>query len=667
MSGSDEKTGREDIPVPSLTSLMSETYITYNQVNSGNRYHSKRRQDGTKEGKGDATMARETAGYLEKLAKLVRYYIITATTKAGSGHPTSSLSAVELTTGLMFGGFFLYDPDRPALPNNDRFVLSKGHASPLLYALWAVAGQVTEEELLRYRVFGSPLEGHPTPHFRYVDAATGSLGQGLSIGVGMALNAKYLDKLPYRTYVLIGDSEMAEGSNWEALQIAAHYKLDNLVGILDVNRLGQRGETMYGWDVEAYAERVCAFGWEAVVVDGHNFDEVLPAFRKAAEVKGKPVMIVARTIKGKGAPAVENKNGWHGKPLTKEDADIALRLLEPLDKSLRGVMTRPEDLAPVRRARQAVPEPAYKPGEAVATRKAYGNALARLYPAFPDMVVLDGEVSNSTYAEMFHEAFPERYFEMYIAEQNMVGTAVGLSCRGKMPFVSTFAAFFTRAFDQIRMSGYSNVNMKFAGSHAGVSIGEDGPSQMGLEDIAMFRNIIDSVVLYPSDAVSAEKLVEQAAGTSGIVYLRTTRGATPVIYDPSETFEIGGTKVLKSSGGDRIAVVAAGVTLFEALDAYEELKKEGISVKVIDLYCIKPIDASKLKAALAAVKVVVTVEDHHPEGGLGEAVRAALAGDAIMVHSLAVRRIPRSGHAAELLDYEQISKAAIVKKVKELT
>jgi transketolase len=567
----------------------------------------------------------------------------------------------------MFGGFFLYDPDRPALPNNDRFVLSKGHASPLLYALWAVAGQVTEEELLQYRVFGSPLEGHPTPHFRYVDAATGSLGQGLSIGVGMALNAKYLDKLPYRTYVLIGDSEMAEGSNWEAMQIAAHYKLDNLVSILDVNRLGQRGETMYGWDVEAYAERSCAFGWEAVVIDGHNFDEVLPAFRKAAEVKGKPVMIVARTIKGKGAPAVENKNGWHGKPLTEEDAHVALGLLEPLDKSLRGVMTRPEDLAPVRRARRAVPEPAYKPGEAVATRKAYGNALARLYPAFPDMVVLDGEVSNSTYAEIVHEAFPERYFEMYIAEQNMVGTAVGLSCRGKIPFVSTFAAFFTRAFDQIRMSGYSNVNMKFAGSHAGVSIGEDGPSQMGLEDIAMFRNVIDSVVLYPSDAVSTEKLVEQAAGMSGIVYLRTTRGATPVIYDPSETFEIGGNKVLKSSAGDLIAVVAAGVTLFEALDAYEELKKEGTSVKVIDLYCIKPIDASRLKEALAAVKVVVTVEDHHPEGGLGEAVRSALAGDAIMVHSLAVRRIPRSGHAAELLDYEEISKAAIIKKVKELT
>ncbi len=611
-------------------------------------------------------MARQAPGYLEKLAKLVRYYIITMTSKAGSGHPTSSLSAVELTTGLMFGGFFLYDPGRPALPNNDRFVLSKGHASPLLYALWAVAGQVTEEELSQYRVFGSRLEGHPTPHFPYVDAATGSLGQGLSIGIGMALNAKYLDKLPYRTYVLVGDSEMAEGSNWEALQIASHYKLDNLVGILDVNRLGQRGETMYGWDVEAYAEKISAFGWEAVVIDGHAFDEVLSAYRKAAEVKEKPTMIIARTIKGKGAPAVENKNGWHGKPLTKEDAAEALGLLEPLDRSVRGEMTLPEDLIPPRRPRQAAAAPSYKPGEPVATRKAYGNALARLYPAFPEMVVLDGEVSNSTYAEIFHEAFPERYFEMYIAEQNMVGTAIGLSSRGKIPFVSTFAAFFTRAFDQIRMSGYSNANIKFAGSHAGVSIGEDGPSQMGLEDIAMFRNIIDSVVLYPCDAVSTEKLVEQAAGMAGIVYLRTTRGATSVIYDPSETFEIGGNKLLRSSAGDRVVVIAAGVTLYEALNAHEELKKEGVSIKVIDLYCIKPIDAHKLKAALGEVRTVVTVEDHHAEGGLGEAVRSALVGDAIAVHSLAVRKIPRSGHPSELIEYEEISKAAIVKKVKEL-
>jgi transketolase len=612
-------------------------------------------------------MGREATGYLEGLAKLIRYYIIVMTEKAGSGHPTSSLSAVELATALMFGGFFLYDPDRPALPNNDRLVLSKGHASPLLYALWAAAGRVTEEELLRYRVFGSPLEGHPTPHFPYVDAATGSLGQGLSIGVGMALNAKYLDKLPCRTYVLLGDSEMAEGSNWEAMQIAACYKLDNLVAILDVNRLGQRGETMYGWDVKAHAERAAAFGWETVAIDGHNFEEILPAFRKAAEAKEKPVMIVARTVKGKGAPAVENKNGWHGKPLSKEDAADALKRLEPLDKSMRGEMTTPEDLPPAKRSRPtAVPPAAYEPGESVATRKAYGNALARLYPAFPDMVVLDGEVCNSTFAETFRDAFPERYFEMYIAEQNMVGAAVGLSSLGKIPFVSTFAAFFTRAFDQIRMSRYSNANIKFVGSHAGVSIGEDGPSQMGLEDIAMFRNIIDAVVFYPCDAVSTEKLVEQAANHAGIVYVRTTRGATPVIYGPSETFEIGGNKVLRSGPGDRIAVVAAGIVLFEALDAYEELKKEGISVRVIDLYCIKPIDESQLKAALAGAKTVVTVEDHHPEGGLGEAVRSALAGDAVAVYALAVRKVPRSGRPDELLDYEEISKTAIVKKVKEL-
>jgi transketolase len=611
-------------------------------------------------------MGRETTGYFEKLANLVRYYIIVMTEKAGSGHPTSSLSAVELTTALMFGGFFRYDADRPALPNNDRFVLSKGHASPLLYALWAAAGRLTEEDLLRYRTFGSPLEGHPTPHFPYVEAATGSLGQGLSVGVGLALNAKYLDKLPYRTYVLLGDSEMAEGSNWEAMQIAAFYKLYNLVAVLDVNRLGQRGETMYGWDVEAYSQRARAFGWESVVIDGHDFKEILPAFRKAAEAKEKPVMIVARTVKGKGAPAVENKNGWHGKPLSKEDAADAIRRLEPLDKSMCGEMTTPEDLPPAKRSRTAAAPPAYEPGETVATRKAYGNALARLCPAFPDMVVLDGEVCNSTFAEIFRDAFPDRYFEMYIAEQNMVGAAVGLSSRGKTPFVSTFAAFFTRAFDQIRMSRYSNANIKFAGSHAGVSIGEDGPSQMGLEDIAMFRNIAGSVVFYPADAVSTERLVEQAAGHAGIVYVRTTRGATPVIYGESETFEIGGSKALRSAPGDRIAVVAAGIVLFEALGAYEELKKEGISVRVIDLYCIKPIDASKLKSALGESKAVVTVEDHHPEGGLGEAVRSALAGDPVAVHSLAVRKVPRSGRPQELLDYEEISRAAIVKKVKEL-
>ncbi len=608
-----------------------------------------------------------TTVYLEGLAKLIRYYILSCTTRAGSGHPTSSLSATDIMTGLMFGGFFLFDLAQPALPNNDRFVLSKGHASPLLYALWTAAGQLTEEELMTYRVFGSPLQGHPTPQFRYVDAATGSLGQGLSVGVGMAMNGKYLDKLPYRTYVLMGDSEMAEGSVWEAIQIGAHYKLDNLIGIIDVNRLGQRGETMYGWDVEAYRTRVSAFGWETIVIDGHNFGEILPAFAKALEVRGRPVMIIAKTVKGKGVPAIENKNGWHGKVIDKADADEAIRLLQPLDKAMRGSMGKPQDLRPGKTAGRAVAGPAYKAGETVATRKAYGDALTRLYPAYPEMVVLDGEVSNSTYAELFREAFPDRYFEMYITEQNMVGTAVGLSARGKLPFVSTFAAFFTRACDQIRMSRYSDANIKFCGSHAGVSIGQDGPSQMGLEDIALFRSIMDSVVLYPSDAVSTEKLVEQAARLRGIVYLRTTRGATPVIYDGAEEFEIGGNKVLKESDEDRVALLGAGITLFEALDAYAELKKAGIPVRVIDLYCIKPIDGSRLKKSLGPVKAVITIEDHHPEGGMGEAVRSALIGAEIPVHSLAVRKLPRSGKPTELLDYEEISKGSIIKMVKELS
>lgn len=610
-------------------------------------------------------MDREAIEYLERLAKLVRYYILVATTKAGSGHPTSSLSAADLITTLMFGGFFLYDAARPHLANNDRFVLSKGHASPLLYALWTVAGQVTEEELLSYRRFGSPLEGHPTPHFQYVDAATGSLGQGLSIGVGMALNAKYLDKLPYRTYVLLGDSEMAEGSNWEAMEIAAYYKLDNLVGIIDVNRLGQRGETMYGWDLEVYERRAAAFGWQPIVIDGHDFGAIFAAFKEALQAREKPVMLIARTIKGKGVPAVENKNGWHGKALKKEDVDEAIKGLEPLDKSVRGQIAQPQALEPPKRPRSNAQGPSYEPGQAVATRKAYGNALKRLYPAFPEMVVLDGEVSNSTYSEIFEEAFPERYFEMFIAEQNMVGTALGLYTRGKIPFVSTFAAFLTRAFDQIRMSGYSGANIKFAGSHAGVSIGEDGPSQMGLEDIAMFRNVPGSVVFYPADAYATERLVEVAAGCSGIVYLRTTRGATPVIYEGSDEFEIGGFKVLREGPDDRVCVIAAGITLFEALGAYEDLKKDGIPIKVIDLYCIKPIDGQSLAKATAK-KAVITVEDHHPEGGMGEAVGAALAGSGMPVHSLAVRKVPRSGRPAELLDYEEISKAAIARKVKEL-
>jgi len=604
---------------------------------------------------------------LTKIAAWMRYYILQMTTQAGSGHPTSSLSAVELMAGLFFGGIFRYDLENPRHPNNDRLIFSKGHASPLFYTLWAAAGGLTEAELMTYRHFGSPLEGHPTVSFRFCEAATGSLGQGLSIGVGQALNAKYLDKLPYTTYVLLGDSEMAEGSQYEALELAAHYRLDNLVGILDVNRLGQRGETMYGWDLLAYEERIASFGWETILVnDGHSFPEVLEAYRRAVLVSDQPVMIIAKTVKGKGVSFVENKNGWHGKPLSPEELARALPELGPVDMAVRGALSQPEDL----KAQELKPQKAaplfYPPDQPVATRKAYGNALKRLYPQFPQIVVLDGEVCNSTYAEIFRDAYPERFFEMYIAEQNMVGAALGLQARGQIPFVSTFAAFFTRAFDQIRMSRYSDPNLKFCGSHAGVSIGEDGPSQMGLEDLAMFRTILDSVVLYPCDAYSTERLVEAMVRHVGLSYLRTTRQATPILYGPEEEFAIGGCKVLRQSPQDLVTVIGAGITVFEALKAYEALQNKGVALRVTDLYSIKPVDDQTLKEAAAATRALITVEDHYAEGGLGDAVRTALALLPTPIYSLAVRLKPKSGKPGELLDYEGISKDGIIKKVMEL-
>lgn len=569
-------------------------------------------------------------------------------------------------TALMFGGIFRFDADRPEHPSNDRLIFSKGHASPLFYSLWAAAGKVTERELLTMRKFGSPLEGHPTRAFRYTEASTGSLGQGLSIGLGMALNAKYIDRLPYRAYVLLGDSEMAEGSQWEALEIAAYYKLDNLIGIMDVNGLGQRGETMYGHDLAVYEKRVASFGWEPFVIDGHSMPEILSAYEKALKVEGKPSMVIAKTIKGKGISFVEGKNGWHGKALSKEEAERALREIGPVDKSLLGVISMPDDLRPGKSTAGKAGDISYKSGDSVATRRAYGNALVRIFPRFPDMAVLDGEVSNSTYSEIFKAAHPERFFEMFIAEQNMVGAALGLSCRGKIPFVSTFAAFFTRAFDQIRMSRYSEANIKFSGSHAGVSIGEDGSSQMGLEDIAMFRTLLNGVVLYPSDAVSTERMVEEAAGYKGMVYIRTTRKDTPVIYDNNEAFPIGGSKTLRKGGNDAVTVVAAGITLHEALSAYDELKKEGIFIRVVDLYSIKPLDIDSLYDSANVTKAVITVEDHYAEGGIGEAVSSALAGHPVQVYSLAVRKMPKSGKPGELLDYEGISKKAIIEKVKEI-
>jgi transketolase len=604
---------------------------------------------------------------IRKISALIRYYILFMTTEAGSGHPTSSLSATELMACLLFGGVFRFDVDHPKSPNNDRLIFSKGHASPLFYALWAAAGELTEKDLLTYRKFGSPLEGHPTVAFPYVEAATGSLGQGLSIGVGMALNAKFLDKLPYRTYVLLGDSEMAEGSQWESMEIASYYKLNNLIGVLDVNRLGQRGETMYGWDLEVYEKRISTFGWKTRTFDGHSIPETLAAYEEALRATDQPVMLIGKTIKGKGVSFIENKNGWHGRALKREEYDRALKELGEIDKSARGEISLPEDLKPKGQAAGGpVKKMDYPADRPVATRKAYGNALVRIFPQFPNLVSLDGEVSNSTYAEIFKEAFPERFFEMYIAEQNMVGAALGLSRRGKIPFVSTFGAFLTRAFDQIRLSQYSDANIKFVGSHAGVSIGEDGPSQMALEDIAMFRAILGSVVLYPSDGVSTERLVEEAAKQDGIVFIRTTRMETPILYGPDEKFAIGGSKVLRKSEKDRATVIGAGVTLYEALAAYEALKKEGLFIRVIDLYSIKPIDEATLRQAASATRAIITVEDHYPEGGMGEAVRSGLFASPVPVHSLAVRKKPKSGKPEELLDYEEISRVAIIKKVKEV-
>ena len=603
---------------------------------------------------------------LENLAKLIRYYILKSTTAAGSGHPTSSMSATDIMTVLFFNNHFKAELDNPQNPNNDRLIFSKGHASPLFYALYAAANHVTEEELMTLRQFDSRLEGHPTMRFPYTEAATGSLGQGLSVGAGEAMNAK-LEKLEYRTYVLLGDSEMAEGSVWEAAQIADHYTLNNLVAIVDVNRLGQRGETMYGHHTEVYEKRFQAFGWDTVVIDGHNLDEIESAFKKS-QVTEKPFAIIAKTLKGKGVSFIEDKDAWHGKPVPKEDLDKALSELGEVDTTLRG------EVADVQKSEVPIQveikstESKYSLGTIVATRKAYGEAIAELAKDNQRIVVLDAETSNSTYAEFVKKTAPERFFEMFIAEQNMVGVAQGFSARGKIPFVSTFAAFFARAFDQIRMAQYSDGNIKFVGSHVGVSIGEDGSSQMGLEDIALFRTLHDSVVLYPSEGTSTHKLVELAARHKGNVYIRTTRKEAPVLYSPEEEFKIGGSKTLKSSDADVVTVIGAGVTLHEALLAYEELQKEGINIRVVDLYSVKPLDVEMLKKAAKETKAIITVEDHHHEGGIGETVlhELSVVGNLVPVHVMAVAKMPRSGKPQELLEYEEISATAIISKVKSL-
>lgn len=607
---------------------------------------------------------------IENLSSLTRYYILKSTTTAGSGHPTSSLSAVELIAVLFFGGFFRFIKEDPDFNNNDRVIFSKGHASPLLYSIWTAAGAVNEEKLLTLRRFGSDLEGHPTPKFKYAKAATGSLGQGLSIGLGMAMAAKYLDKLSYNTFVLLGDSEMAEGSQWESMQIASYYKLDNLIGIIDVNRLGQRGETMYGTDLSSYERKILSFGWKTIIVnDGHNIEEIISAYKEALHKDGRPSMIIAKTIKGRGVSFIEGKEGWHGKILDQEQYRNAIKELGSFDKEMTGEIALPdikEKSITSKSSRKTYSEGnKYTPGDMVSTRKAYGDALIKIADDFPLVIVLDAEVSNSTYSEIFKKEYPERFFEMYIGEQNMVGTALGLSLQGKIPFISTFAAFFTRAYDQIRMSQYSDANIKFTGSHAGVSIGPDGASQMGLEDISMFRSLYGCIVFYPSDAVSTEALVRIAAGHKGNVYMRTTRMDTPVIYKNSDRFKIGGSHTVKSSKNDRVTIITAGITLHEALKTYEDLIKENIKIRVIDLYCIKPLDEDAIILASKDTAAIITVEDHFPSGGLGEAVKS-INGILCPVYIMAVNKMPGSGKPDELLDYEKISKKAIINKVKKI-
>jgi len=603
---------------------------------------------------------------LRAICRRIRHDILTATTEAGSGHPTSSLSGVELMATLLFGGVLRFDADNPDRPDNDRLIFSKGHASPLFYALWAAAGKISRAELMTLRKFGSPLEGHPVAGTPFAEAATGSLGQGLSIGVGMALSAKVLDKMPTRTYVLMGDSEMAEGSVWEAAALAAHYGLDNLVAIADVNRLGQRGETMHGHDVGAYDRKFSAFGWDTVIIDGHDLPQVAEAYERARDNKGRPTAIIARTIKGKGVSFVEDKNGWHGKPLPAADLPRALAELGEVDLDMTLPIASPVGVTPEKAPAFAVPPPDYDPGKPYATRKAYGDALARLAPGHPDMVVLDGEVSNSTYAEEMKKVAPERFFEMYVAEQNMAGVALGFSRRGKKPLCSTFAAFWSRAFDQVRMAQYSAGDIVYCGSHAGVSIGEDGPSQMGLEDIAMFRTIGGSAVLYPGDAISCQHLVEEAVKRKGLTYIRTTRAATPILYGPQESFPIGGSKLVRTTGADKVLVVAAGITLAEAMAAAGTLADEGISIRVLDAYSVKPLDADGILFAAKGLAGVVVVEDHYPEGGLGEAVAALFAGTGTRVVRLAVEKMPKSGKPEELLAFEGISREGIAQTVKTL-
>jgi transketolase len=616
----------------------------------------------------EETGADDTAT-LRDLATRLRRHCIRMTSEAGSGHPTSCLSAADLVAAL-FGRVLCFNVSSPADPRNDRFVLSKGHAAPLLYAAWAEAGAIPVDSLLSLRRFDSDLEGHPTPRFPWTNVATGSLGQGLSAGLGMALAARERG-LPYRVFVLLGDGETAEGAVWEAASLAPHLGLDNLTAIVDVNRLGQSQATQLEHDLEAYARRFVAFGWHTLPIDGHDFDDILRAFAEAQRVSS-PSVILARTVKGKGVSFLEGAEDRHGKALDKgSEMEKALAELEPSRSAASDLQVRAPEGTPVgdngreRRGEMALPD--YELGDAVATRTAYGNALRKLGDADPRVMALDGDVKNSTRAAKFAEAYPERFVEGYIAEQNLAGMALGLQARGMIPFFATFACFLTRAFDFIRVAAISRANLKMCGSHAGVSIGEDGPSQMGLEDMAMMRAIPDAAVLYPSDAVSAERLVKLMADHDGIAYIRTTRPKTTVIYGKDERFELGGLKVLRQSGRDRATLVAAGITVHEALEAYNRLERHRIPVRVIDCYSVKPLNVTALvQAAAETGGLVLTVEDHYAEGGLGEAVASALAPEGVRVHKLAVRGLPRSGDPKALMAWARIDADAIFETVDTL-
>jgi transketolase len=589
-----------------------------------------------------------------------------STTAAGSGHPTSCLSAAQLVSAIFFHAM-KFDPRNPNGPESDRFVLSKGHAAPLLYAVLAEAGVFPLSRVMTLREFSSELEGHPTPRIPGVDAATGSLGQGLSVGIGLAIGAK-MNKLDTRVYVLLGDGELAEGSVWEGAEFAGHYGIDNLIAVADINALGQSERTMYKHDMEVYRKKFDSEGWDVQVIDGHDVEAIVAALDRAKLAKGHPQAIVAETIKGHGVSFLADKDGWHGKALSKDQLAKAVA-------EMGGAIDIPAD--PGRSyARTDLPEPpdfpeptppSYKQDASVATREAYGNALKRIGAVNPQIVALDGDVKNSTFAEIFGDAYPDRFYQAYIAEQNMISVGVGLAARGKVPFLSTFACFLSRAYDQVRMAAISRSSIKLCGSHCGISIGEDGPSQMALEDIAAFRAVHSSVILYPSDAYSAERVTEQAARLPGITYIRTSRPKTPLLYSANEKFPVPGFHVLRRSPKDVALIVAAGITVHEALKAYEQLRSGNIAVRVIDLYCVKPIEGAQLAAHLKACSnFLITVEDHYPEGGIGEAVVSALAeagASPARFRKLAVNGLPHSGKADELLDAFGISARHIIEAV----